>query len=428
MYYYNDQVTYIQQCMKKYGKLRPVGSNFGRSLYHNILYEDPEVHYISLKKFEFKPYVTLDGNIICHPNNTLETVYYVAGNAGKMIYGTPLYYPLSIGGIIFNGAVGGHVKSRNAASYVNKLWIVDGNGNDTTIEGEDLKYFLCTFGYLGIAYKISLQTFPEQYLKVMKQVANEPYEHDTHMTQMIFARMEQLNCEQIIPMISNVNKPKYMDIVLEPSTKNKRISKFNLSLQNIKKTSLFILEGIITTFHSAIISSFMNIFIPLNESVINSRDLVYAYPLLPKIVLEHVQLNLECGVYVRPDKLTDALKIVEEFYKKYFYLDYDCINVLIRKIKTNDNCYLDATYNDEGLDEVLLIDFGFFNGIEHKNIIDNEIKKLIPYAYSFHLGKYVNQDILNFMKQKFNGKMRDMKNKYDPKRVFSTKKLDELFL
>lgn len=423
----HDQVQYIQRCMKKYPKIRAVGANFGRSLYHNILYEDPDVDYISLKKYEFNPYMEGD-NIICHPNNTLEKVYNVAGRAGKMIYGTPLFYPLSIGGIIFNGAVGGHVKSRNAASYVNKLWIVDGYGQDIVIMGEDLKYHLCTFGYLGIAYKISLQTFPEQYFRIMKQVSSDPYTHNTHMTQMVFAKVTQLSNEQIIPMISDVNKPRYIDIVLEPSDKTKETSRLDLSLQNIKKTGLFILEGIVTTFHSAIISSFMNIFIPMNESVVNSRDLVYAYPLLPKLVLEYVQLNLECGIYVLPDENFEAvLKIIEDFYKKYFYQDYDCINILMRKIKTNQVCYLDATYNDEGEDEVILIDFGFFNGTQHKNIIDEEIKKMIPYAYSFHLGKYVNEDILNFMKQKFGDKMKSMKQRFDPTGVFSTKKLDELF-
>jgi hypothetical protein len=172
----------------------------------------------------------------------------------------------------------------------------------------------------------------------------------------------------------------------------------------------------------------MNIFIPINNSVVNSYGLVYSYPLLPKKVLEHVRLNLECGIYVENENLDKALGIIEKYYKKYFYLNYSCINIIIRKIKTNKECFVDSTYNEGNVEEIILIDFGFYNGIEHQNIIDEEIKELIPYAYSFHLGKYVNNDILNFMKNKFKDKMKNIKNKYDPNHIFSTEKLDYLYL
>lgn len=421
-----DQVDYIKKCIQKYNKIRPVGANFGRSLYHNILYEEPTARYISLKDYEFDPYMEGE-NIICHPNNTLEKVYKVAGISRRMIYGTPFYYPLSIGGIVFNGAVGGHIKSKSAASYVNKLWIVDGNGIDRIIEDSHLKYFLGTFGYLGIAYKISIKTFPEQYMKIEKKTSNIPFKHDTHVTQMIFANIIKNRNDQIIPMISDENKPTYIDIVLSP-TNDQPTPYYKLKLQNIKKTTLFILEGIISTFHSAIMSSFMNIFIPINGSVVNSVGLVEAYPLLPKLVLEHVPLNLECGVYVENKNLDKALSIIEKYYKKYFYLNYSCINIIIRKIKTNKECLIDPTYNKGDVDEVVLIDFGFYNGLEHRDIIDSEILELIPYTYSFHLGKYVNPSIIHFMKCKYINIMKPLKNKYDPKHIFSTNNLDYLYL
>jgi hypothetical protein len=219
-----EQVNYIKKCIKKYNKIRPVGANFGRKLYHNILYDGPNTEYISLKDYEFEPYMEGE-NIICHPNNILEKIYKVCSESNRMIYGTPFYYLLSIGGIIFNGAVGGHVKSKCAASYVNKLWIVDGNGVDQVIEGNDLKYFLGTFGYLGIAYKISLKTFPEKYMKIYKKISDTPYKYDTHVSQMIFGNLIQDRKNQIIPMISYQTKPKYIDIVLKPTDETK-ISKY----------------------------------------------------------------------------------------------------------------------------------------------------------------------------------------------------------
>lgn len=66
-------------------------------------------------------------------------------------------------------------------------------------------------------------------------------------------------------------------------------------------------------------------------------------------------------------------------------------------------CMLDGTNKDKRDDKVILINFDFFNGAEHKNDIDTKIKELLHLAYGFHLKKYVNDDIINFMKQKFNG-------------------------
>ncbi len=421
-----DQIAFIQQSITKYKKIRPVGSNFGVSLYHNLLYKSDNSFYLSLKDYEFKPYMEGD-IIICHPNNSLATVYEVAGKAGRMIYGTPFYYPISIGGVIFNGAVGGHVQSTNVASNVVALWMIDGLGNDCKIEGDELKYFLCTFGYLGIAYKIALKTYPQQYLQVNKVVVDKPFTESTHVSQMIFADIVNIN-NQIIPLVGDEHKPLYIDVVLEPVEERDVTNWINLKMQNIKKTALFLIDGITTTFHSAIMSSFMDIFIPVNGSVVNSRGLVDAYPLLPRKILEYIPLNLECGIYVDIAKLDLVLPIIEKYYRHYFYKNYSCINIVIRKIDTNNVCLLDATAEENGVKTVVLIDFGFFDGIAHKEEIDKEIDELLPYAYSFHLGKYVNQVILSFMKNKFNGKINAIKQKYDPNAIFSTPKLDELFM
>jgi hypothetical protein len=421
-----DIVTHIQQCIQQHKKIRPEGSNFGVSLYHNILYSDKDVFRLSLKDYEFTPYMEGD-NIICHPNTTLATLFTVAARSQRMIYGTPFYYPISIGGIIFNGGVGGHVESTNAASHVVKLLVVDGNGIDRIIEGDELKYFLCTFGYLGIAYKICLKTYPQKYLLVNKIPSTKPFNNKTHVTQMIFARVVRDNSGKIIPLLGNEAKPTYIDITMTPVENPHSNSLLSLKMQNIGKTLNFLVDGIISTFHSAAMSSFMNIFIPYNGSVVNSKGLVDAYPIIPRLVLEHIPLNLECGIYVDVSKLDDMLVIIEKYYRKYFYLNYDCINIVIRKILTNDVCMFDATNKDGGSDEVVLIDFGFFNGERHKNIIDEEIKELLPLAYGFHLGKYVNDDILEFMRKKFNGQMKSIKAKYDPNGVFSTQKLDQLF-
>lgn len=61
----------ILKAQSKNKKLRVIGANFGINLYDNRLYQDEfnDIKYISLKKYEFKPFLTPENTLICHPNN-----------------------------------------------------------------------------------------------------------------------------------------------------------------------------------------------------------------------------------------------------------------------------------------------------------------------------------------------------------------------
>ncbi len=419
-----ESIAYIIHKIKKYTKLRVKGANFGIKLYDNQLYQGYDVKYIDLKRFEFKPFLTKNNTLVCHPSNTLGSCFIEASKNKRMIYGTPFYYKISIGGAISNGAIGGHVKSMNVPSYVKKLWIIDGLGKEHCIEGDELKYFRSTFGYLGIIYKIELETFPEQYFKVNKRSSDKPFNHNTHVSQLV---MHNKNIGVI-----NEDKTKdgyeYIDIIFEDDEEKNKTSMIDLKKQNILKSTVFLLDGLLSLSYKSAITGFFDIFIPRNETVVNSYGLVKAFPIIPKITLKHVQISLECGIYFSLENFEKALPIIFNYYKKWYKSKYECINIVIRKVLTNENCYLDMTNKRDNVNEIVCIDFGFYGGKDHQHLLDEAIITLLPYVYGFHLGKYVNHIIIDFAKKIYAGKMKEMKEKYDPNFIFSTYSLDYLFL
>ncbi len=450
-------VEYIQskilKARSKNKKLRVIGANFGINLYDNKLYQDEfnDIKYISLKKYEFKPFLTSENTLYCHPNNTLARCYKAAAKNKRMIYGTPFYYEITIGGAVMNGAIGSHVPGCNVPSYVKTLWIVDGNGINHKIEGEELEYFRSSFGYLGIIYQIELQTFPEQYFRVFKTSCDTPFTHKTHLSQLILH-------EKAIGVIDEdsdkTNGYEYIDIVLEqvptPSEKQQFFNKVDMKLQNIAKNGIFLLDGSLSMISKSVITGFFDIFIPKNGSITNSYGLVKAFPIIPKFTLGFIPIPLECGVYIDEKKLSLVLPIILKHYQEWYGKticgnNFACINIVIRKVIPNNNCALDMTsiknFNVNSLasppselasppSELVCFDFGFYGSKIHKHLLDNAIRELIPLAFGFHLGKYVNSDIIKFANNVFKpsiNKMIEIKNKYDPNHLFSTTNLDILF-
>ncbi len=438
-----DSVKYIckqlANAIKTNRKLRAVGANFGITLYDNPLYQDTShnIKYISLARFEFTPYVTLENTLICHPNNSLAKCYKAAHEKQRMIYGTPLYYKITIGGAIMNGAIGSHIPSTNVAAHVKKLWIVDGTGKAHVITGEELGYFRATFGYLGLVYQIELNTFPEQFFKIEKYGVNAPFTRNTHISQLVL--------HNPIPGVinDNSNKPyEYVDIVLQPveapSASQQMRNMIDLKLQNIEKNAEFLIDGSISIPFKSILTGFYNLFIPQNDSIVNSYGLVKAFPLIPKTVLKYIPLYLECSVYFDVIKFPLALPIILRHYENWYGLtllgnDYDCINIVIRKVFPNFNCEMDMTNGTNFStipQELVCVDMGFYGSKIHTSLLDAAVSELLPYTYGYHLGKYVSDDIIEFARNIFSSKMSrmaELKAKYDPNHVFSTTKLDKLF-
>ncbi len=437
-----ESIQYIKKkiikARKKNRKIRLFGANFGIDLYDNELYQDNlnNVKYISLKEYEFKPFMTKNNTLICHPNNTLRRCFKIASRSDRMIYGTPFFYEISIGGAICNGAIGGHIFSTNVPSHVVKLWIVNGNGEEKVIEGNDLNYFRSTFGYLGVIYQIELNTYPQQYFKIHKINSEHPFKHNNHVTQLVL-HDHSIGVQDDVATSHVDDGKEYIDITLEPVDKPSdqvlNNMKNKILLNNIKKNIVFMVDGMISTVYKSIITGFFDIFIPANNLITNSYGLVKAFPILPNLALKSIPIPLEAGIYVEPKYLTLVLYMILKHYKEWYNSAYCCINVVIRKVKTNNNCFLDMTYKIGDVDEVICFDFGFYGTKFHKHILDRAIKELLPYAYGFHLGKYINGDIITFARNKFHAidkdeKMLEMKNKYDQDKIFSTTYLDFIFL
>lgn len=437
----NGAVSYIKseisKAVQENKKLRTVGANFGIDLYDNVLYQDNLHHikYISLKQYKFKPFMTSNETLICHPSSTLAECYKAASKFNRMIYGTPFFYEISIGGAVCNGAIGGHIPSSNVPSHVVRLWIVDGNGQQHVIEGDELQYFRASFGYLAIIYQIEILTYPAVFFKIRKINSEQPFRHNNHVTQLVL-REHSVGVEADTGADHIDDGKEYIDIVLQPvdapSLEDQKMYKRELKLSNLKKNARFILDGLVSTVYKSIITGFFDIFIPEDGLITNSYGMVKAFPILPKLSLSHIPIPLEAGIYVEPEKLPQVLDIVLAHYKEWYSKTYCCINVVVRKVMTNTNCALDMTRQYNNINEVVCIDFGFYGTKFHRFILDKAIKKLLPHAYGFHLGKYVNGDILSFARDRFHlldpdEKMVEMKNKYDPNGMFSTTYLDFIF-
>lgn len=445
----DQNVIYIQrklaEARKIKTKLRTLGAGFGLNLYENKLCESAEkITYINLKNNEFKPYMTPSNTLICHPNNSLAKCYEAASEQNRMIYGTPFYYQISIGGAICVGAIGGHVIGHNTASYVKRLWIVDSRGEPREISNEnELKYFRSTFGYLGIIYRIELETFPQINFRIRKIKSEIPFNYNNHVCQLVLNNItydtDNSNNNSFTKImrkilnidVENIDKQKYeyINIIFE-KTDDEPASYLDLKLQNFRKNFLFLADGANSAIYKSVLAGFYDLFLPLNDTTTNSVGLVNAFPILPKIVLGYIPISLECCVYIEEKNLFLALDIIKKYYKSWYQENnLDCINLVIRRIIANDNCMLDST---KGFNHTILvgIDFGFYNGNAHQILLDQAIQELLPVAYSFHLGKYINLNIINHMKERFREYLHEfhiLKIKYDPDAIFSTNMLDYLF-
>jgi hypothetical protein len=458
----------IQNAKLKNKKLRPIGANFGRSLYHNILYDDleNEVKYISLSDYQFAPYMT-QNTIICHPSNKLADVFKVAHESKRMICGTPFFYEITIGGCIANGGIGGHVPSTNVPSHVVRLWVVDGNGIEHIVEGEELAYFRSTFGYLGIIYKIELNTYPEQFLEIRKVNSDCPFQHGNHVSQMVLSAesvgVDNEICDEPHELCDKSrelhNGPydgpydrslfrwfeypkKFIDIVMtpvdEPSPAEQQAMERKIIWQNVKKNMRFVAGGLLTTTsNQSVLTGFFDIFLVENHDIVNSYGLVQSFPTLPRIALQEIPLNLEAGVYVdsNPENLKKVMAIITKHYISWASEFRPCIHRVMRKVKTNDCCALDMSRKFNGVEEICSIDIGFFGPMitdHNQKLLDACLKELRPLTFGYHLGKYVSDDIIQFAKKRFaqldpNNMMGKMKEKYDPNHLFSTTLLDKLF-
>lgn len=413
----------IEQSKVNKTKLRPIGKNFGIDLYDNILYKCNNVKNISLKDYEFDPHLSQSGNtLICHPNNDLEKCYYVLSEHNKMLLGTPLFYKISIGGCIMNGSIGSHILGTNLASYVKKLWIIDGNGHNCVIEGDELSYFRCSFGFLGIIYQIEIEIFDSQFFRINRKNSNIPFIYNNHICQLIINKNDEYYRNIIMEI---VDIPKNKELFDEAQYKQVKREK------NDKNVS-FIFDGIRSVFSGRKSTKFCEIFFPENGIITNSYGLVKYFPDIPELVLQNINISLEVCVYVEEKNFYQVMNILTEYYKEWQNDNFKCIDIVIRKVLTNKCCSLDMTNGIEEFspDVLIGIDFGFYGKEIHKQLIDIVISILLPLSYGFHLGKYVNLDILNFAKQKYSNKsdyMIFLKNKYDPEGIFSTQQLCYLY-
>jgi hypothetical protein len=193
------------------------------------------------------------------------------------------------------------------------------------------------------------------------------------------------------------------------------------------------LDGLVGAFYKCSChSGFFDFFFPKNESIVTSYQVVQAFPSIPRLALGYlIYIPLECSIIVEQKNLQKTLKILLDDYRIWYGQQaLPCINLVIRKILSNDKCKYDMTFSPEPL-ELICIDFGFYGTKEYEYLLKNLIRNgLMNLAYGWHLGKYVNNDILNFARQKFlpfNAKMQSLKKKYDPYHIFSTPYLNFLF-
>jgi hypothetical protein len=440
-----DEIHYIRskinEAKEKNTKLRVVGQNYGINLYNNPLYQQPltsqhPVTYISLKQFAFEPFIENKSEgekvLVCHPSTSLKKCIKVANRQNLMLYGTPFYYKITIGGAIMNGAMGGHVPSKNMASYVTDIWFVDGNGNEKVCSKENiLPYFVCSFGYFGIVTMIKIKLFPTVRFEICKNSSSKPFQHDNHVSQLI---MHERAIGVTDDDSDKEDGKEFIDVTLQAITPEENLtSDKKLKLQNIRKTGVFLLDGLLSVVYKSAITGFFDVFLPLSGTKLNSYGLVKAFPSIPEYLLSQISISLECGIYIKMSHLNEALTIVTRYYQEWYAKKYKCINIILRKVKLNNECLLDQTYTDDASDaarEVVSIDFGFYGSTTHQNLLDKAIEELLPYSHGFHLGKYINTDIINQAKKKIKphlNKIREIKRINDPQHIFSTDNLDYLF-
>jgi hypothetical protein len=434
----SEEIEYIRSniitAKKNNSKLRVIGRNYGISLYNNPLYQSKTqmIQYISLKRFEFEPFIeNREGEkiLVCHPANTLKKCMKIANRQNLMLYGTPFYYKITIGGAIMNGAIGGHIPSKNMASYVTDIRFVDGNGNERVCSQENiLSYFLCSFGYFGVITMIKIKLFPAVCFEINKISSSTPFQHSNHVSQLI---MHERAIGVTDDDSDKEDGKEFIDVSMKEISSS-LTSPVSLKLQNIRKTSIFLLDGLLSVVYKSAITGFFDVFLPLSGTRLNSYGLVKAFPSIPEYLLSQIPISLECGIYIKMRDLKEALEIVTRYYQEWYSKKYKCINIILRKVKLNNECLIDETYkNDDDDDDIVVsIDFGFYGSTEHQNLIDSAIKDLLPYSHGFHLGKYINNEIIQQAKNKIKKhipKIKEIKNKFDPFRLFSTDKLDYLF-
>jgi hypothetical protein len=342
------------------------------------------------------------------------------------------------------GAIGSHVPSMSVPAYVKRLWIVNGNGFPQVIDSEEeLKFFRSSFGIFGAIYKIQIQVFPQQFFIIEKIGTTAPYNnpiYPTHVTQLVLhTRNIGVINDEMEQRVETTGKKnyEYIDIVLKPidalSEKEQVENLLWMKAQNVAKNSVFIFDGIYSLFSKSTFTGFFDIFVPKNNSRTNSNGIVKAFPLLPKIALQLVPLPLEAGIYVTLQNLVEVSKIILKHYELWYTInDFDCINLVIRKVLTNNNCLIDMTFKRENVDVVVLIDCGFYASREHQYLLNALILELLEknLVYGFHLGKFTNENIILFAKNLFSkhfSRLNEMKKKFDPAHIFSTPFLDFMF-
>jgi hypothetical protein len=286
---YDELLLYIKSeiahAISNKQKIRAIGHNYGIDLYNNPLYQNTtaNIRYISLKDHIFTPFITRDMRLICHPNSSLADCFKICSESKRMLYGTPFYYNMSIGGTIFNGSIGGHCLSSGISSYVKTLWVVDGLGNEHVIRDEEvLVYMRSSFGYLGICTMIELHTFPEQSFRITKINSNKPFEHPTHVSQLVL-HDRSIGVESN-PNQSNPDKKEYIDILLEPVDDN-LTEWYILKYHNIRKNLRVMVDGVISIFYKSVLTGFYDIFIPDCDFVVNQYGMALAFPKPPEKAL-----------------------------------------------------------------------------------------------------------------------------------------------
>lgn len=431
-------------------KIRVLGSGYGKKLYQNIFSKgDSNTNFIQLpvsNELKVPIIESADNSLNCHPNHTISECFEEGLKSKRMILGTPMFNPISIGGAINVGGVGSHILSESISSQISKLWIIDGTQKEHEIEGDELRYFRGTLGYLGIIWKIQLKTTEA---KEFQMSITSHYENNiskfpsspAHICQMFsHDKFKFFEIKDIGPAQNGL----FTSTEMNAQIKQKE--------QNFKENASKNIESIFDA--NVPIGAWGDFSFPNSSTKANSNEISFMANNIENavIAMTHSNISLECGIYFCASDFEKGFNIFKKHYSKWrdpkFFSESErkfCFltDVLVRKVYSSSLCPYDATYSERPI-MLYFMDFGMvklgnltdFKTDTPKNLVDDCIKELIDekVIHGFHMGKYVNDDIIKFMKNSYISRNSNLledlqrkKNYYDPEKRFSNESLESLY-